>query len=156
MLHLNIPGWGQFALEVLVLDYNGTLALDGGLLPEVAPRLKALARHLRICVLTADTYGTVQSACSGLPVEVVVTAPEDVTGEKERFVAGLGPERVVAIGNGYNDQRMLKAAALGIAVLGPEGAYPATLQAADVVAPDIGAALDLLLYPDRLKATLRT
>jgi soluble P-type ATPase len=50
---------------------------------------------------------------------------------------------------------MLTAAALGIAVLGPEGAAAATLAAAHVIAPDILAALDLLAHPQRLVATLR-
>ncbi len=50
---------------------------------------------------------------------------------------------------------MLAAAALGIAVPGPEGAAAVTLAAADVVAPDILVALDLLTHPQRLVATLR-
>jgi soluble P-type ATPase len=55
-----------------------------------------------------------------------------------------------------NDTGMLRRAALGIAVLGGEGLAVACLPAADVVAPDIGTALDLLLRPPRLLATLRT
>ncbi len=62
---------------------------------------------------------------------------------------------MVAIGNGANDVRMLEWAARGIAVLGPEGLAVSCFQAADVVAPDIGAALDLLLLPRCLMATLR-
>ena len=50
---------------------------------------------------------------------------------------------------------MLAEAALGIAVVGPEGAAAATLAAADVVAPGIFSALDLLANPLRLTATLR-
>jgi soluble P-type ATPase len=50
---------------------------------------------------------------------------------------------------------MLKAADLGIAVMQGEGAAVETLLAAAVVAPDIRAALGLLLYPARLVATLR-
>ena len=67
----------------------------------------------------------------------------------------LGAERVVAIGNGANDAEMLAAAALGIAVLGPEGLATATLRAVDVVVGRIEDALDLLLQPQRLVATLR-
>jgi soluble P-type ATPase len=51
---------------------------------------------------------------------------------------------------------MLRRAALGIAVLGSEGLAVDCLNAADIVAPDIGAAFDLLLRPRRLTATLRT
>jgi soluble P-type ATPase len=62
---------------------------------------------------------------------------------------------VAAIGNGRNDQLMLAAAALGIAVVQEEGAAIESLSAADVVLPDIRSALDLLLFPKRLIATLR-
>jgi soluble P-type ATPase len=62
---------------------------------------------------------------------------------------------VVAIGNGANEFAMLRHAALGIAVLGGEGLALDCLNAANVIAPDIGTALDLLLRPCRLIATLR-
>jgi soluble P-type ATPase len=70
-------------------------------------------------------------------------------------VAKLGPSQTVAIGNGANDARMLAAAVLGIATLGPEGLATITLQAADLVVGRVEDALDLLLRPQRLIATLR-
>ena len=72
------------------------------------------------------------------------------------MIQQLGPQHVVAIGNGRNDQWMLAEAVLGIAVLQEEGACTQALLAADVVAPSITAALDLLLHPLRLTATLRS
>jgi soluble P-type ATPase len=50
---------------------------------------------------------------------------------------------------------MLEAAALGIAVCGAEGAAAHVLQAGDIVVGRIVDALDLLLHPKRLMATLR-
>jgi soluble P-type ATPase len=50
---------------------------------------------------------------------------------------------------------MLEAASLGIAVMQPEGVAIEALLAAKVAVPDIRAALDLLLHPQRLAATLR-
>ena len=50
---------------------------------------------------------------------------------------------------------MLEAAALGIAVVQRECASADALKAADVIAPDIVAALELLTHPLRLAATLR-
>jgi soluble P-type ATPase len=70
-------------------------------------------------------------------------------------VEQLGTEQVVAIGNGANDAQMLSAAALGIAILGREGLASEALQAADLVVGGIEDALDLLLHPPRLIATLR-
>jgi len=50
---------------------------------------------------------------------------------------------------------MLQAAGLSIAILGPEGLAFDALKNADVVVASILDALDLLLRPDRLRATLR-
>jgi soluble P-type ATPase len=61
----------------------------------------------------------------------------------------------VAIGNGENDVGMLISAAIGIAVLGEEGLASRAYQAADVISRSIGDALDLVLHPARLSATLR-
>jgi soluble P-type ATPase len=51
---------------------------------------------------------------------------------------------------------MLAEAALGIAVIQGECAARCTVQAADMLAPDILAALELLLKPARIVAGLRT
>jgi hypothetical protein len=54
-----------------------------------------------------------------------------------------------------NDSAMLQRCALGILVIGPEGSAVEALLKAKVIVPDICSALDLLLYPKRLMATLR-
>ena len=51
---------------------------------------------------------------------------------------------------------MLAAAGLGVAVILEEGAAAQTLMAADVVCKTITDALELLLEPLRLTATLRS
>jgi soluble P-type ATPase len=88
-----------------------------------------------------------------LGVEAHVTAGAD---DKVRALESYGANRCVAIGNGANDTEMLAAAALGIAVVGPEGASSAALAAGDVVCNSIVDALDLLIEPRLLIATLRT
>jgi soluble P-type ATPase len=118
----------------------------------VGERLEELARDLRITVLTADTFGTARNAMMDLPLDVRVI--RDGT-EKSETVRAMAPDQVIAIGNGRNDIPMMTVAGLAIAVLGPEGAASGLLQAADVVTADIQAALDLMLHPLRLKATLR-
>ena len=59
------------------------------------------------------------------------------------------------MGNGRNDRLMLQTAALGVAVCQAEGAAVPTMLAADVMGSDIQDALDLLIHPLRLVATLR-
>lgn len=75
--------------------------------------------------------------------------------QKVEFVRKLGAEHVAAVGQGANDARMLKTAAIGIAVLSREGLAVESLNAADILVPDIFAALELFEKPLRLVATLR-
>ncbi len=51
---------------------------------------------------------------------------------------------------------MLQAAALGIAVIGPEGTHRNALTAADLIALSIDEALGLLIDPGILTATLQS
>ena len=155
-IDIYIPGVHRLTLEALVLDVNGTLALDGVLIAGVRERLGRLKELMSVHLVTADTHGRQAEVDAALGLRALILAPnEPQAPAKARFVRDLGAEAVAAIGNGVNDALMIREAALGIAVLGPEGLAAATLRAADVVAPDIGAALDLLLYPKRLIASLR-
>jgi soluble P-type ATPase len=152
MLSISIPGFGDLQLQYLVLDYNGTLAVDGELIEGVADRLQALAKDLQIHVVTADTFGKAESGLTGLPCELVVLPTEKQDFGKLAYVRRLGQQHTVCIGNG---RLMLKEAALAVAVIQQEGAAAETLLAADVVCPDIRSALSLLSHPLRLTATLR-
>ena len=156
MIEIDIPGYRKLQLTDLVSDYNGTLAVDGILLPCLRDLLPEIAAHLRIHVLTENTYGAAAAQLAGLPVQLTVLPPEFQAKAKQDFVKALGTEGVVAIGNGRNDAQMLQAAALGIAVIQREGASAETLRQADVASLSIVDALGLLLNPKRLIATLRS
>jgi len=155
MVELTIPGRGILRLKYLVLDLNGTLTLDGELIDGVVERLEQLRKDFTVCLLTADMHGTATKLAADLQLELKRIKPTAEREQKSAVVRELGEQQVVAIGAGANDAAMLKAAALGIAVLGPEGLATSVLSAADIVAPGITEALDLLLVPDRLIATLR-
>jgi len=155
MIELTIPGRGQITLTNLVLDINGTIALDGKLIPGVAERLTALKRLLDISMITADTHGRAQEIAEQLDIMMVKITPGDEGGQKLRYIQQLGSEHTVCIGNGANDTLMLSEAAVGISVLGPEGTATVALTNSDVVVTDINIAFDLLLNPLRLVATLR-
>jgi soluble P-type ATPase len=156
MMHAAIPGFGDLALEHLVLDFNGTLACDGTLIPGVSARIEALAKDIEVHVLTADTFGTCTGAVAGLPVKLSILSERPEDAAKAAFVRKLGAKSCACIGNGANDWRMLEVCALGIAVLGPECSSAKTVAAAHIVAPGILEALDMLLNPVRIRATLRT
>ena len=156
MLEIIVPGHKTLLLNHLVMDYNGTLAQDGILLDGVRSRLTSLSERLRLHVVTADTFGLARSQLTGLPCELAILPVEEQAQAKLAYIQRLDEAQVVAIGNGRNDHLMLKAAALGIAIIQGEGAAIETCLSADVLAPDILAALDLLLFPKRLIATLRS
>lgn len=156
MLELDIPGLRALALAHLALDVNGTLALDGHLLPGVSERLTRLRERFTLHLITADTHGRQTDIDRQLGLTAVRLTPGVPEAEqKAAFVRRLGARTVVAIGNGANDALMFREAALAIAVLGNEGLAAVALQQADVLAPSIETALDLLLHPPRLTATLR-
>jgi P-type E1-E2 ATPase len=155
LIHIQVPGWSACELGHLVLDLNGTIAVDGTPIPGVAERLATLSLGLVIHLATADTHGRAKETAEQLGVQLARIKPEHEPGQKQALVERLGAEHVVAIGNGVNDAQMLSAAVLGIAILGPEGLAVETLQAADLVVGRIEDSLDLLLHPHRLVATLR-
>jgi len=139
-------------LEHAVFDVNGTLAVDGVLIPGVADRLKVLGERLSLHALTAGTHGNLPQLeqALGLPLRIISTGEE-----KTRYVQQLGPAHVIAFGNGMNDVGMLRSAAIGVAVLAGEGAAMGAVQAADVLALGPIDAIELVLNPKRLVATLR-
>lgn len=153
-LAVDIPGWKRLELEHLVLDLNGSLALDGALSPGVRQAVAALGRSLTCHLATADTFGTAAGLLGPL-ARLVRIRPGGEGEQKRDLVRSLGADRTAALGNGANDALMLKEAAIGVAILGPEGAAPAALLAADVVVAGPQDALALFLRPDRLRATLR-
>lgn len=155
MIELNIPGRGILRLEHLVSDVNGTLALDGQLIDGLTRPLRNLRDRLTLHLLTADTHGRQNLIDQQLGLRAMRIEPGDEAERKAAYVRQLGPDGVVAIGQGANDAAMLHAAGLGICVLSKEGTALATMQAADIVAPDIHAALELLEKPIRIVATLR-
>jgi len=155
MIAIEIPGWGNLEVESVVFDWNGTLAEDGVLIPGLKEKMESLAQRVRIYVLTADTHGTAVQECQDLGAELVKIAAEESTEAKRAFLRGLKPETAVAVGNGANDSFLLKESALGIAVQGKEGLSRSAMKGADLVVRDVFDAIDLLLKPKRLIATLR-
>ena len=152
MLHLDIPQKGIIDLHHAVFDINGTLAIDGIITQEVADVLHHVSEHLSIHILTAGTHGNLADIekSLGFPLRLINKGEE-----KMRYVQQLGPEHVVAVGNGSNDVGMLRLAAIGIAVMTLEGVSTRALQAADILVASPVDALGLLLSPKRLIATLR-
>jgi soluble P-type ATPase len=155
MISIDIQGWGNMEIENVVLDLNGTLAADGKIPSEVKKKVSALVGRVKIYLLTADTQGTATEEIREMKVDLVKVEGKDSKEGKFNFLKSLDLEKTVAMGNGNNDELILKEAALGIAILGDEGVSVTALKQADIVVKNISDALDLLLKPKRLMATLR-
>lgn len=154
-MKIDIPGFKPLDLRYLVLDYNGTIAIDGIMPDTIRERLQTLSEDLQIYILTADTHGTAKENCRGLPLKIQTFPDVNAVMEKLKIVGDLGVGHCAAIGNGRNDVEMLKACALSIAVMDKEGMYGRLLAEADVCVHCMEDALDLLCLPKRLIATLR-
>lgn len=148
---IDLLGGKALRLRYVVLDFNGTLAFEGVVAESTVERLSELSRLFEVTIATADTFGTARAFASrvGVALEIVRQGRD-----KERLVRRL-EGGVVAIGNGANDVAMFSAADLAIAVMGGEGVAVRAGAAADILAPSIDWALELLLHPKRLVATLR-
>jgi len=157
MLKLSIPGFkDKILIYHLVLDFNGTLAIDGKLIKGVRKALTALSKNINIHILTGDTHGTAKEELMGIPCKIELLSKKNQAEQKEKHIRKLDPSTVISIGNGRNDKLMLKASIIGIIVIQGEGASAETLMSSNIVCRDILSALDLISNPSRLTATLRT
>ena len=127
MITVEIPGFRTFELHHLVLDVNGTIAKDGLLIEGAAKLLEKIRSDLEIHLVTADTHGKQEAINKALDIQASIIPLENQVQAKLDYIERLDPETVAAIGNGANDAAMLEHAALGIAVIGPEGAAAETM-----------------------------
>lgn len=153
---LDIPNFGSSEVRYVVTDLNGTIAQDGTILSGVTERFNCIAeKGLKIYVLTADIHGNAKDLEKHLSASVAVIEGENLSKSKQDFIKKLGAQNVIAIGNGNNDHLMLKDAFIGISVIGAEGCGSKAYSNADFICRDINEALDCVLTPKRLIATLK-
>ncbi len=157
-IKINIPGFGNRHLRIVVSDFTGTHSFAGVVAEDVKERLRRLASLVDLHIVTADSFGTAAGELTGITTPYLLRSDRhDI--EKAEYVARFDLRQVAAFGNGNNDRLMLQAVkqggGLAIAVDNGEGCAVDALRNADVFVTGAGHALDLLLDPIRLKATLR-
>ncbi len=157
---LEIPGFGRIEIWTLISDYSGTLSCGGKLAPGVEERLLRLEQAIDIHILTSDTFRTAESELRNVPLYVNILGDENHDVQKAAYMRNhFVPKRVAVLGNGANDRLLLRAVkeggGLAIAVDNGEGCSLEALLNAHLFITGAANALDLLLGPDRLKATLR-
>lgn len=149
----DIPGSGPLELKTIILDLNGTISVRGQLVEGVAERLgKLRSLGYKIVLFTGNTRGDADKIANFLGIEWTQARTAE---DKKSEALKLEPETCVSIGNGLIDLELMKTVALRIVTLQSEGVHVQTLLASDVVVPTILDALDMLIDPDILIATLR-
>lgn len=155
MIKYKIPGRGEIEIENVVLDYNGTIAVNGKIAKEVKELIQKLKEYVNVYVLTSDTYGTAEDECTDLGIEVITFPNENSGLHKKEIVKKLNGKRTLCVGNGYNDVPMFKEAILTIAVIEGEGASGKLLLNSDIVTRSIVDAIGIVLDENKVKAILR-
>ncbi|KTD50870.1 HAD family hydrolase [Legionella quateirensis] len=155
MLTIDIPGFGDFCLNYALIDFNGTLAVDGKLIQGISEPLNCLSKHLELHIITGDGHGTAKAELEHINCTLTITPAENQAITKREYLHQLNPKETVAIGNGRNDAFILKESILGIAIMGEEGCAADALLSADLIMPSITLALNALQNPQRLRASLR-
>jgi len=156
MIKIDISSLGTVIIQNIVLDFNGTIANDGKL--DDILRSKILKLHelgFKIYIITADTNETVKDEIKDLPVKIRILNPGDEEKEKLKILESIGAENSFVMGNGRNDILMVKKAKIGVGVIGEEGISGKLMSVCDIIVTSPMDGLDLLLKPNRLKATLR-
>lgn len=154
-MRLEIPGRETIEIKDVILDYNGTLAIDGKLIEGIAQKINRFSEWINFHVVTADTYGSVAAQLEGVNCTVLNLSTNKQHLNKLAYLNHLGTNTTLCVGNGFNDQEMLKHAILGIALLQSEGLCTPTLLASDIVCLSIFDVFNYFEHPNRLKATLR-
>lgn len=142
--------------RTVILDLNGTLSVHGvvdDLVEERLERLKSLGT--RIILLSGDQRGTAATIAAKLGLELFLARDGQEKGAvMDRL--GLDIKTTVSIGNARIDIPTFERASLRIATLQAEGIHADIIGHVDIIVPSIVDALDLLLDPDSLSATMRT
>jgi len=83
MIEMNIPGQGIFQLEYLVCDVNGTLAMDGVLLPGISTAINKIQDRLKVFLITANTHAKQSNINFELGIEAKIIQKGNESQQKE-------------------------------------------------------------------------
>lgn len=161
MIEITIPGYpNKLQIEHVVFDFNGTLAIDGKLIKNVDNKLLELKKYVNTHLVTTDIHSTCLTELNKIIDNIhIIQLSKDITQNqailKMNYVESLGSNKCACIGNGQNDVFMLQKAALSICILQQEGCSSSALAVSKILCNSIHDAIDMLLIPQRIIATLQ-
>ncbi|MBW2991211.1 hypothetical protein KY348_05920 [Candidatus Woesearchaeota archaeon] len=140
-------------LDTIVLDLNGTLAVNGVIPKGVPEKLEKLRKlGFKILLFTGNVRNDADKLCGDLGIEYKIALTSD---DKEKLMKKLGISNCVAIGNARADIGTFKHAKLSILTLQAEGIHTGAIEHVDVIVPSINDAFDFLLSKATFNATMR-
>ena len=154
MILIQRPGQSPLEIELVLLNFEGTLATDRRVHPKAKDKLNLLSKRCKIYILAKGEQEAIREILKKVKAEVIYLTEGEVSQGKLDLLRQVGAARTVAIGNGVDDVAMIEEAGLGICIIGVQGTSAEAIKKADVVFTDILHALAFLLKPMRHKAAL--
>ncbi len=154
MILIERPGLNPLEIEFILIDFEGTLAIDRRVHPKAKDKINLLSKRAKIYILTKEKKELIEERLRKVKAEIVYLDEGGSSQRKLDLLHQLEPTRCVAMGNGVDDAAMIKEAGIGISIIGKEGSAGEAVRNSDLVFIDILDALDFLLKPLRQKATL--
>lgn len=153
-MEYSIPWYKKnLKLDTLILDLNGTITTDGKLISWVKDKILALKKEWwTVLLCSGDTQWTAAKIAKWLWAILYICKNQN---DKKNVLKDYKPKHCVTIGNGHIDLKLMGKCALSIAVIQAEWCYSKAILSSDIVCTNIVDALDTLLLPKRLIATLR-
>lgn len=141
-------------IENIILDLNGTLAVNGQV-SEKAKKLVVKLKQLgyKLILISGDIRGNAKTVAEELDLGLYLGANSS---EKAKQMKRFDKEKTAAIGNARIDIGTFENAKISIATLQSEGIHSGILNYVDLIVPSIEDALNLFIDVKSLEATLRT
>jgi len=154
MISIQRPGMESLDIHFVLIDFEGTLAMDGRVHPKAKDKVNLLSKRATITILTKSNREKVEKTLTKMKVEILYVTEGDSSQQKLNALQRLGAHQTAVIGNGLDDVRIMEQAGLGMCVIGKEGASAEAMAKADLVVTHVLDALDFLLKPLRQRAIL--
>jgi soluble P-type ATPase len=154
MISIQRPGMESLELHFVLIDFEGTLAMDGRIHPKAKDKVNLLSKRVTVYILTKSSKEKVEETLKKMKAEILYMTEGDSSQQKLDVLQRLGPHQTAVIGNGFDDVQIMEQAGLGMCVIGKEGSSAEAMAKADLVVTNVLDALDFLLKPLRQKATL--
>ncbi len=154
MISIQRSGMESLEIQSVLIDLEGTLAIDRRVHPKSKDKVNLLSKRATIYILARGNTENAEKILKKMKVEILFVTEKDSSQQKLNLLQRLGPHQTAVIGNGLDDVRVMEQAGLGMCVIGKEGSCAEAMAKADLVFTDVLDALDFLLKPLRQRATL--